>query len=178
MELDEDWTENPPFRVTDGLTLRDNDAEIAVSEMVTLPLFESPRSHIATRHIRVLSATLLGSFTSTLRPIAISLSTSQSSASSASTSTASDCMQSIIASLTYHESTALTASDRRKSLLHAIGAGHTILAFVRADQKTPRPRTGQVAESLELLADILSDLGVLDCMADLHQLAENVRQLR
>ena len=178
MELDEDWTENSPFRVMNGdMTLHDDDAEAMISEAVALPLETPPPSRISTLLRRKVPATLLGSFTSVLRPIAIAISlpSSQSSAFQA-TSTPSDFIRSITASLSTLESTALPASDRRKSLLHAIGAGHTILAFVQDDRNTRRPRTGLVAEELEVLADILAELGILDCVADLYELAENVRQ--
>ncbi len=172
MELDEEWV-----RPGDG------DGEMMIDETGTKA---SPPSTIASLPVtpststillptRKIPPSLIASFQSTFTPIATSLTTSAIPISSEST--APDLVKSVVSSLSNLETATARASDERKSLLRAIGAGRTILSFVQDDKKTRRPRTGEVADALELLGDVLSELEILDCIADLYELAEKVREL-
>lgn len=165
---------HPSSRAGDGGMLVDQAGTIRSSSSIDSSPPRPLPSRIPLLPTRVVPAHLLAAFTSAFRPIASSLdpATSQSSDSNPTF-----VLRSILASLERFELSSAPISGERESWLRAIGAVRTILSFVFDDKKTRRSRTGEVADSLELLADGMSDLEILDCMADLLRLAQLVRQL-
>lgn len=75
------------------------------------------------------------------------------------------------------DGTGNTDTDTKIDLLRCISALRTILTFVNNDVQTRRPRVGQVAEDIQLLAGLLFRLGIMDVQEELRLIAQEIRGL-
>lgn len=115
---------------------------------------------------------LLGRLTLTLRPALMLL--------RPDATTISDPLRLIMTfrtSLLDHEHRIDRSSDLGMTLLRAVDALRTISTFLERNPNGQRVRTGQVADSVDNLADFLFDLSLLDAKDHLKALAADIRAL-
>jgi hypothetical protein len=80
-------------------------------------------------------------------------------------------------SLLDHEHRIDRSSDLGMTLLRAVDALRTISTFLERNPNGRRVRMGQVADSVDNLADFLFDLSLLDAKDHLKALAADIRAL-